>query len=42
MLVGEAMGERLGFGAGDRPEVFHPSLLLLDGLKVFGDGAANI
>ena len=39
MLMGEGMGERLCFGARDRPQVFYPSLLLLDGLKVFGDGA---
>ena len=39
MLMGEGMRHRLGFGARDWAQVFHPSLLLLDGLKVFGDGA---
>ena len=39
MLMGEGMCECLGFGARDCPQVFHPSLLLLDGLQVFGDGA---
>ena len=39
MLMSQGMGERLGFSARDWTQVFHPSLLLLDGLKVFGDGA---
>jgi hypothetical protein len=38
MFVGQGMGQRLGLPTIEHAKAFHPSLLVLDGLKLFRDG----
>jgi hypothetical protein len=38
MLMGQAVGQGLGFQPADAPQALHPSELFLDGAEVLGNG----